>query len=101
MVPAATVSVLGLNMKLPLLFVVMVTVVLEARVGVGVGLSVGDGVGVGEGVAVGVDPVNVGEELPMTVVGELTAVVGVTPGFGLFVMPSQAVTSSSDANNRR
>ncbi len=97
MAPTATVNVLGLNMKAPLLFVVMVTVVLGAGVGVGEGA----GLGVEDGVAVGVDPVKVGEELPMTVVGELTAVVGVTPGFGLFVMPSQAVTSSSDANNRR
>jgi hypothetical protein len=92
-------------MKAPLLLVVMVTVVLEAGVEVGEGLGLGVGVGVSLGFAVWVDPVKVGEavgeELSMTVVGELTAVVGVTPGFGLFVMPSQAVTSSSDANNRR
>ena len=80
MVPAATVSVLGLNMKAPLLFVVMVTVVLVAGIGVGVGLGLG---------------VGVGEELPMTVVAELTAVVGVTPGFGLFVISLQLMVTST------
>ena len=106
-------SIFGLKRKTPLLSVVMVTVGLVPGFGVGVAVGLGVGVAVGLGVAVGVcdgaavavEPVTVGdaagEELPVPITGEPTAEVGVTAELVLFVPRSQAVTSSSNPNNKR
>lgn len=99
-VPTFTFSVVGLNVKVPLLFVMIVMVTLGGGVGVGegvgcdglVGVGVGlDDIAVGTGVAcdgvvgadVGVEPALVGVSVGTS---EIKAYVGVGVGL-LFVLP--------------
>lgn len=95
-VPGATVSEVGLKVKLPLLSVVIDTTTVEAGVGegfgcgVGVGtICVGAGVGVGvRGAGVGVDAAHVGDGVGLLAVGDGRSAVDVGDGgSGVFVAP--------------
>src|SRR5437588_10863115 len=85
-VPTGILSVLGLNAKLPLLFVMIITVT-------GTGVRVGLGVGLGlPGVGVGVCPV--GTDVEPGCVGDGVVPVGMDVGEaadGVFVVPAPAV----------